>query len=787
VAWLRLRAELRRRWSSWLVIAVLAALVWGAALVALTGARRTETAYERFLDATNRFDVLVTNGSSPELFNRQFDLDEVAHLPEVESSGLVRYYFPSGETPSGEPLASTSITPFGPADGRFGRELNRAKVLHGRMPTGARELAVSFAAADHFDLDVGDTMPLALAGPRALAAGPAAAPPVPIAFRVVGVVAIQGGFPPLSASGSIPPMVLVSPAYARTHTDSGQVLAVRLRRGRADVADFSRELERMAKGTQVVTLNEEEQTNAVQRGVDVQTTVLRLLAGVLAVIALVITTQALSRQAYFEAADDDVLRALGLTGGQRRTLSLVRTALVAGGSAVGAVGVAIALSPFTPVGVARRAEPDPGVAVNVAALAVGAAVIAAVVFAVGVVAARWALRTARVTSPARPSRVVEALARLGAPPSAVSGVRMALEPGRGVTAVPVRSTVLGAAVGIVAITGVLVFTGSIGRLFDHPVLYGWNWDVQVGSAFTPDLAATARKIAADPAVSEIALGGQSRLQIRGESLDTLGLDRRSTIEPTVVEGRAPRTAGEILLGTRTLRRLHLGVGDTVPVTFAGRSVPVRIVGRGVLSEFAGSARLGEGSSMTLDGLRRLVPDFPRNIVLIRVRPDADENAFVRELQAAYLDEGVYLPEAPSDVTDLQSVRGLPFAVAGLLGLVALATLANTLATSVRRRRRDLSVLRVLGFVPGQITSTAAWQLATLIVLAGVVGVPLGLLGGRVAWTAFANRLGVTPRPTIPLLAVTSLVPGLLVLAGVIAAVPGRLAARTRPATSLRTE
>jgi hypothetical protein len=785
VAWLRLRAEVRRRWSSWLLIAVVASLVWGVALVALTGARRTETAYGRFLDATDRFDLLVTNGSTPELFNRQFDFDAVARLPEVADAALVAYYFPSGRAPDGEPLANNSITPFGPADGRFGRDLNRAKVLHGRMPTAEHELALSFTAVDQFGIHVGDTLPLSLAGARELAGD--AGPPAPVPYRVVGEVAIQGAFPPLSAAGSLPPMILVSPAFIRSHPDPFQALAVRLRHGRADVAGFTGELQRMAKGTQVVTLSEEEQTTAVQRGIDVQTTVLRLLAAVLAAIALVITTQALSRQAFLEAGDDAVLRALGLTGGQRRTLALARTALVAVGTPLGAVAVAIVLSPLTPVGVARKAEPHPGFAVNVAALVLGAAAIAVVVFVVGALAARWATRAARATSSARPSRVVGALARSGAPPTAVSGVRMALEPGRGPSAVPVRSTVLGAAIGVIAITGVLVFTGSIGRIFDHPVLYGWNWDVQVGSALTQELTGTARTIGRDPAVSELAVAAQSRLQIGGLAVDTLGIDQRSAIRPTVVAGRAPAAPDEILLGTRTLHDLHLDIGDTVPVAVAGRSERLRIVGRGVLNEFATGARLGEGAATTLDGLGRLVPEVPHNIVLIRLRPGADRDAFVRKLQASYLDDGVFLPEPPSDLTDLESIRGLPFVVAGLLGLVALATLANTLATSVRRRRRDLSVLKVLGFVRGQVVTTAAWQSATLVVLATAIGVPLGVLAGRIAWSAFADRLGVSTSPTIPVLSVALLVPALLVLGGLIAAVPGRLAARTRPAVGLRAE
>ncbi|MDQ3574486.1 MAG: ABC transporter permease, partial [Actinomycetota bacterium] len=324
---LRLRAEARDRWRSWTALALVAGLVWGGAIAALSGARRTETAYLRFLEDTRRFDVLVTNGSTPETINRQFDFDQVARLPEVAEAAPVSYYFPSGETPSGRRLATTDITPFVGTDGRFGTELNRAHVLKGRLPQGEEELAVTFLAAERFDIDVGDTMPLGLSGPRALAGAGIEMPPAR-PFRVVGVVAMQGGFPPLSPSGSVPPLILLSPAFARSHPDAAEVLAVRLQGGRSDVAAFTGELERLARGTQVVTLVEREQTSAVQRGLDVQATVLRLLAAGLAAVALLLSGQSLSRQSLLGSADDGVLRALGLTLGQRCALGLARALLV---------------------------------------------------------------------------------------------------------------------------------------------------------------------------------------------------------------------------------------------------------------------------------------------------------------------------------------------------------------------------------------------------------------------------------------------------------------------------
>jgi hypothetical protein len=56
----------------------------------------------------------------------------------------------------------------------------------------------------------------------------------------------------------------------------------------------------------------------------------------------------------------------------------------------------------------------------------------------------------------------------------------------------------------------------------------------------------------------------------------------------------------------------------------------------------------------------------------------------------------------------------------------------------------------------------------------------------VAWDLFADRLGVPARPVTPLLGVLVPVVPLLVLANVVAAVPGRVAARMGPA-ALRSE
>jgi len=123
----------------------------------------------------------------------------------------------------------------------------------------------------------------------------------------------------------------------------------------------------------------------------------------------------------------------------------------------------------------------------------------------------------------------------------------------------------------------------------------------------------------------------------------------------------------------------------------------------------------------------------------------------------------------------------------LLGLVAVATLAHTLLTSIRRRRRDLAVLKTLGFVRRQVAATVASQATALVGLALVMGVPLGVVLGRWAWVLFARQLGVLPEPTLSAVIVAATVPAALLAANLVATVPARTAARTRPALVLRSE
>jgi ABC-type antimicrobial peptide transport system permease subunit len=126
-------------------------------------------------------------------------------------------------------------------------------------------------------------------------------------------------------------------------------------------------------------------------------------------------------------------------------------------------------------------------------------------------------------------------------------------------------------------------------------------------------------------------------------------------------------------------------------------------------------------------------------------------------------------------------------VAAILGLMAGAVLVYTLLTAIRRRRRDLAILKTMGFVRRDVAGTVVSQAVTLALLALVLGLPFGVLVGRIVWRAFANWQGIPPVPTVDVVALALIAAAVVVAAALIALAPAVLAARTAPADALRSE
>jgi ABC-type antimicrobial peptide transport system permease subunit len=793
---IRLRAELRSSWRSWAGYVVLVGLVGALVIAAAAGARRTETAVSRGAKVFNLTDAGMPIGS--EFGFADLKQEDVERLPEVAE--LYRsdfYYLFLGRTEKGRKLSGNDVSLRASPDPRYGDSVDGSKIVEGRMldPDRVDEVVPDELTARAVGLEVGDTFTVRLGAASQLALltrdggnNPPRLTGPRVRFRVVG---ISASFEPPSADAGA--AIQLSTAFHRAYGKrlaGSTVFFISLKRGKADITSFKQGVDRLAKGRPTSFFTNGDFVDNLHRSTHIQAVALWVLAALGALVALLLVSQALSRQTLLESVEYPTLRALGMSRGQLLALALARAGAI---GALLAVGGAIALSPLTPVGeLARKGEPNPGVSADVMIVALGALAIVLLVLAVTAFPA-W--RAASTEPPRlggtdlgrrnRASSVADMVARAGLTPAAVAGVRMALEPGRGRTAVPVRTAIAGVVLSVAMIAAALTFAASLDRLTTTPRLYGQTWDVQIGAGYGDDRAQAAFPILEHGTIGAFSAGTLDEVLIDGTRVGVLAMDsERGSIAPSVIEGRAPSAPDEVMLATKTLDDVGADIGDIVTIRVGSRSSQTRVVARGVMPDFTTSVRLGRGAFMTFSGFKRLVPRAPRNTFLARFAAGADKKASRARLdKAGDANFGV----RPTDLANFSRVDSMPFVIGGVLGMAALATLVHTLVSSIRRRRRELAILKTLGFMRGQVSRAVAWQATTIILIALLIGIPLGIAAGRWAWTIFSDELGVVPETVVPLAPTLLLVPGALIAANLIAALPARIAGRTRPALVLRAE
>ena len=144
-------------------------------------------------------------------------------------------------------------------------------------------------------------------------------------------------------------------------------------------------------------------------------------------------------------------------------------------------------------------------------------------------------------------------------------------------------------------------------------------------------------------------------------------------------------------------------------------------------------------------------------------------------------------QRPAVIVNYRSMGTTPAILGAALAAGAVIALGLTLVASVRRRQRDLALLRTLGFTRRQLAVTVAWQASIAIGIGTILGIPLGIVVGRSLWDLFAHEISVVPSPSVPVTIVVLIAIGAVALGNVVAALPERMAARTSTALLLRAE
>jgi ABC-type antimicrobial peptide transport system permease subunit len=295
--------------------------------------------------------------------------------------------------------------------------------------------------------------------------------------------------------------------------------------------------------------------------------------------------------------------------------------------------------------------------------------------------------------------------------------------------------------------------------------------------------------------------------------------------PPILSGHEVRNKHQIVIGNQTLGLLHKRVGETVMVGYGSPSSapiylapePMTIVGTATFPAVGYASSIAEHTSMGVGAMvstgfetrafAKAISSDDQNLngpelVFVRLRAGVSAAAGKRNLEGIAHDANAVFNkdpngfgnfvtvlgvQRPAQIVDYRTIGDTPVLLAAGLASGAVIALALTLIASVRRRRRDLAIMKTLGFTRRMLAATVAWQATVDGLIGSVVGIPIGIILGRELWTLFARDINAVPQPTVPALSLLLVGVGSIVVAVVASTWPGRRAATTPPGLVLRSE
>jgi hypothetical protein len=754
----RVRRRLANTRVATVAIALIVALEVGAVLLVAAGAARTAAApdtYVRHHDPGHVADLTQFEGPVA--------LDRIEALPAVADARAITFLM-AGVDPGGDAALTFAGTPI--VDGRAAERPDEFVASDTFLADNGFRLGQQFtfvslteaqAASFGFALDAG--------GESAVPAGPT------FTATLVGMIRQPADGDPTRPGEQLlffPDSVLGLGDIATRSS----VMRVDLTDG-ATVAELGEQVAALDDGANFIVSDPEPVGDPVRTSVRTMANALWIVAAVGAAAAIASLGQFVSRRVRLSDGDRRTLLAIGFTRRQVAAESVAVAAVPVAAGLVLAMVVAALGSGRFPIGFVRPLDPG-GLHVDAVVLLGGGALL-------GFGVLGWVTATiagARSRRAVGTSPTVERATR-ALPAAAATGVRFAFgrPPAAGGSA---RAAFVGIALVTAGIVGALTTGSSVDRLNGDARRWGRVFDVMPGDSGQTELPEQAATyLEADPDVTTLSELTFEQAQVGTATIELIAWNRLRGPETVyAVDGRIPSADDEIMLGRRTARSLGVDIGDEVALTLGGDVVSYRVTGFAPILSFGGNEGVGDGGMLTLDALRRLDPAATAGGLGVVAPPDALER-ITADLSLEAAGAGI----APNSVVNLRRIDAVPYLLAALLILVGAVTVGHTMLLAVRHRRRDIAVLRALGAHTRWTTSVVHTQATAFSSAAVVLGVPVGLLVGRLVFVTLADGIGVDHRPSLPLVAVAAAAASLVVLAN---AVTVSAAARARRVDVTRT-
>jgi hypothetical protein len=762
----RVRCLLRAQWRQALVLSLVVAAITGAVLVLAAGAERTSSAPDRYTAASG-----IGFAGTVQQERGRPRTAEVAALPGVASVEAVTFVFGGLALPDEAPTPDALV--FAGSLRAFGM-----RIVAGRDPDPSRP--DEFVATRSFVGTKGVTVGtkfnlLTLTQDQADRAGFDAAATEGLrgpssAVTLVGVVDGPAELDDPTPFAAVAPSLLDrGPGVAAT------IMSVSLRPG-TDLSALRAELDSLPDGQALSLEPAEVVSSEVRTAVEGQARGFWLLTAVAGLAGIVVLGQLITRSVRLSTEEGTRLAALGFNKVQLVAESAGRAGVsIVAGTVLG-IAVAVSFSSTFPTGFVRRLEPHPGMRLNAAILIPGGACIAValILWTVASVLMGW-----RHRGPERPSELVEwvGVRCRGAPSS--TGFRFAFTRSRRDRG-SVRATITGMVVTVALLVASVVFGSSLARLVVDGDRFGNNFDLFFGTGgeVVPDELVA--RLEGDADIAALMLYGPGQARIGSVTLGLAGLAPvKGDLGPKTLSGRLPSADDEIALGRLAAKALGAEVGKDLNVEAEGGALRFRVTGLVVVPPVEGLDGVGQGAVVTMGGLRHVDPEVTPSSAAVTLRNGAPEGTAQRL--------GLGGSDRPGVITNLARIRFIPYLLAGLVGALAVLTVVHVMITSVLRRRRDLALLRSLGADDPWITRAVHWQATSFSLVPLALGLPLGLIAGRLVFRLFADSVGAVPSASFPYALLIAVIAAFVVLANAVAAVPAHRARRLAPAPLLTTE
>ena len=738
--WMYFRVEWRGRWRALVGLLLLIAFATASVEAAVAGARRGASAMDRLVEHSQPATLMV-------LLNRGvFDWDVVRSMPQVEavSAFAVTGFAVEGIGDHPE-IDATSLGTFPFVDREVLDTIERPVVLDGRRPdpSHADQVVVTANFADRFHKGVGDPVTLRLFSPEQLDNQGEGAPLGPtVDATIVGVIRSPWIH---DAADSPNGYVLPSPGLYERYPDNvlgrnGTVnvnAIVRLRDGGAGVDEFERNFTRVTgiENAEFQNLEDAAQHTRDVTAFEARTLLLLALTALLA--SMLLLGVAIARFCAASFADHEILRTFGVTPAQTRIAVAVAPTSAAVGGVVLAGVAALWVSRWFPLGNAAFVEPSPGTSFDPAVLLPALIIVPLFTIAASLMSLRSAHLVGEPTG--RVSFVDAATATW--PLTLGLGIRFALTGRSTPSSASGRPALLGAVLGVAGVTAALTFAHGIADATDGYQRFGQTYELGtflgVGGQDFLDPTSTLATIAADPDVDGVLDAANDVASTDNGSVSLFTYTPvGAPVDVVVTDGRLPSTSSEIALAPLSAEQEGVGVGDTI--TVAGPKGSSRLTVTGLAFVPAGPHNgYASGGWILPDSFHAIFDGFRFHFGLVSTTPGSDPRSTTDRLADKGIDvePGPLIP--PAERGELAELRTVPLLLAGFLALLGIGAVAHTLASTARRRRHDIAMLRALGMRPRHSGAIVFVQAGAIAVVGLAIGLPLGIALGRTVWRTVA--------------------------------------------------